>query len=87
MRAGRKPRKQEAADSESTEAVTSLVKCAAGARVPLTGIYVLQHTCSRPAQEVVGVRGRQFHTCAECKTGGTYLLKRAAPLIHEDPDF
>ena len=87
MRSGRKPRKQEAADSESRQQLTSPVECAAGTRVPLTGIYFLQHTCSRPAEEVVAVRGRRFDTCAECKAGGTYLLKRAAPLINEDPDF
>ena len=87
MMAGRQPRKQEAEDSEKAQAVTCPVECAAGARVPLTGIYVLQHTCSQPAQEVVAVRGRKFDTCAECKAGGTYLLKRAAPLVSEDPDF
>lgn len=84
MEPRRKPKRKKA---ERADKVTSSVQCAAGARVPLTGIYLFQHTCSRPRQEVVAVRGRRFPACAECKTGGEYLLKRAAPLVDEDPDF
>ena len=57
----------------------------AGSPVALTGIYTLQHACSRPAQDMVAVRGRRFLACPDC--AGGYVLKCAAPLPDEDPDF
>jgi hypothetical protein len=67
--------------------VTSPVQCAAGSRAPQTGIYIFRHTCSRPAQEGVALRGWRLPACAECIGGGEYLLQRAVPGLDEDPDF
>jgi hypothetical protein len=87
MRASQKSQRENAVNSENAHAVTSPVEYAAGSRVPQTGIYIFQHTCSRPAQEVVAVRGWRLPACAECVDGGGYLLQRAVPRLDEDPDF
>jgi len=87
MRASQKSQKENAVHSENAHAATSLVQYAAGSRVPQTGIYIFQHTCSRPAQEVIALRGWRLPACAECAGGGGYLLQRAVPGIDEDPDF
>jgi hypothetical protein len=87
MRASEKSQKENAVHSENADAATSPVQYAAGSRVPQTGIYIFQHTCSRPAQEVIALRGWRLPACAECVGGGGYLLQRAVPGIDEDPDF
>ena len=87
MRASRKSKRENGVHSEKAHAVTSPIKCAAGSRVPQTGIYIFQHTCSRPAQEGVALRGWRLPACAECIGGGEYLLQRAVPGLDEDPDF
>jgi hypothetical protein len=82
MNAGRKskPKKNNSANDQGKAR-----EYAAGSRVPKSGIYLYRHTCSRPAQEVVVVRGSRFPRCSEC--AGHYLLQRAAPAPDEDPDF
>ena len=87
MRASRKSQKENAVNSENAHAATSPIQYAAGSRVPQTGIYIFQHTCSRPAQEFIAVRGWRLPACAECIGGGEYLLQRAVPGLDEDPDF
>ena len=71
----------------SADATTPPVECAGGSLVPQTGIYILEHSCSRTAQKVVAVRGQRFLTCPECVDGGRYVLERAVTLVTEDPDL
>ena len=87
MRGSKKSSRRNTVHAENGDAATSAVKCAAGSRVPQTGIYIFEHTCSRPAQEVVAVRGWRLPVCVECTDGGEYLLQFAAPGLEEDPDF
>jgi hypothetical protein len=87
MMDSQKSKREEAVNSVNAPAVTSLVQYAAGSRVPQTGIYIFQHTCSRLLQEVIAVSGWRFPACAEYIGGGGYLLMRAAPGPDEDPDF
>jgi hypothetical protein len=69
------------------EPARNLIQYAAGSRVPQTGIYIFQHNCSRPPEDVIAVRGQRLPSCVECSGGGEYLLKFAAPRPDEDPDF
>jgi hypothetical protein len=87
MRASEKSQRENAVHSENAHAATSPIQYAAGSRVPQTGIYIFRHTCSRPAQEGVALRGWRLPACAECIGGGEYLLQRAVPGLDEDPDF
>jgi hypothetical protein len=87
MKSSRKSQRGNAVHSENADAATSPVQYAAGSRVTQTGIYIFRHTCSRPAQEVIAVRGWRLPACDECIGGGGYLLQRAVPGIDEDPDF
>jgi hypothetical protein len=50
-------------DEDSTNLAASVIP--AGAPIPQSGIYVLQHTCSRPPQQVVGVTGDRLRACPE----------------------
>jgi len=67
--------------------MTSTVPCPPGTLVPQAGVYSFHHTCSRPAQEVVVLRGWRLPACRDCISGGGYVLEHAAPGIEEDPDF
>jgi hypothetical protein len=71
----------------NTQAADPPVESSPGAQVVQTGIYTLEHTCSRPTQDLVGIRGQVFPACALCPGGGRYFLKLAVPLANEDPDF
>jgi hypothetical protein len=71
----------------SADASMTPFEYAGGSIVPQTGIYLLEHSCSRIAQKMIAVQGRRFIMCPECIDGGRYLLQRAVPLMTEDPDL
>jgi len=87
MSATQKPKEEGSSGPLDASAAAPLLPYPAGSIVRETGIYVLQHTCSRPPQNIAAIRGQRFPTCAQCIGGGAYTLKLAAPLPEEDPDF
>ena len=88
MRASQKSKGQEAAPAVNADAVTSVIPCVSGSRVPESGIYeVIHHGQHRQAHEAVLIGGNLFPRCEGCGEVLRFRLLRTAPYIFQDDDF
>lgn len=56
-------------------------------RVPVSGVYRVDHDGHRESHEVTLLEGEVFPGCATCEDGVRFALKHRAASIGQDKDF
>ena len=88
MRTSQRSKGQEAVHSASVHAVTSVIQCVSGSRVPQSGIYqAIHYGQHRQPHEAVLIAGNLFPRCEGCGEVLQFRLLRAVPYIFRDDDF
>ena len=56
-------------------------------KVPVSGVYRVEHDGHRDAHEATLLQGESFPTCAICDDRVRFVLKHRASDIRDDQDF
>jgi hypothetical protein len=56
-------------------------------RVPVSGVYRVEHDGHRVEHDVTVLEGETFPACSVCNDGVRFTLKHRATRIRHDPDF
>jgi hypothetical protein len=56
-------------------------------RVPVSGVYRVEHNGHRDEHDVTMLEGETFPACSVCNDKARFTLKHRANSIRQDPDF